>query len=188
MVEDTGLTLEPGMDDAALTQALRRASRNAEVLTIGGDLSAAIAGSPDWIALLAETGALPVVVAEGPVGPRGLALLLLADVAFCGPRSVWTGGDASGFAALAQIRLGPVDARALGLGQDPLARLVACGHVAGVDDPANAARAVVDGLPQGAARRLRQGWRAARDLPAAEALAYASWQFRSASQEVSDAR
>ena len=188
MVGESGLTLEPGMDDAALTQALRRASRNAEVLTIDGDLSASIAGSPDWIALLADTGALPVVVADGPVGPRGLALLLLADIAFCGPQSAWTGGDASGFAALAQIRLGPVNARAFGLGQDPLARLVACGHVAGADDPAQAARAVVDGLPQGAARRLRQGWRAARDLPGAEAIAYANWHFHSASQEVSNAR
>jgi|TARA_R100000935_G_scaffold18953_1_gene36514 hypothetical protein len=187
MVNHDTLLLTADMDDAAVTQEVRRALRYFEVLTIDGDLSADIVVAPDWIAMLAEATTLPVVAAAGPVGLRGLALLLLADFAVVGPDVTWAGGDTSPLATLALLRLGPVGARGFALAEDPVSHLIALGHVTTSDDPAQAVQTAITALAPGAAHRLRQGWRAGRDLPANEALAFAAWHFQPPAKEESDA-
>ncbi len=166
--------IDAGLADAAFGAALRQAARGASCFLISGDLSAPIGRDAEWIALLAETPVLPVVVAEGAVGLRGLALLLLADLAFAGPDARWAGPEHASLAELAAIRLGPLAARQMAMSSDPVAALVAAGQVARVDDPLNMARAQAVALT-GTAKRLRRGWRAARDLPSDEALTYGGW-------------
>jgi len=166
--------VDGGLDAADLGNVLRKAARDARCILISGDLSADIGVDTGWIALLADMPAMPVVAAQGPVGLRGLALLLLADLAFIGPDAGWAGPDHAGLAELAVIRLGPMAARRLAMAADPVAALVAAGHIEHAGDPLGTARSRAEAMT-GTAHRLRQGWRAARDLPCDEALVYGGW-------------
>ncbi|WP_133176205.1 hypothetical protein [Pelagivirga sediminicola] len=168
------IEIDGAAEDAALTAALRKGARAAGCVLIAGDLSAGL-GAPDgWIALLSDMSALPIVAAAGSVGTRGLALILLADVAVIGADAAWVGADVAALAELAVLRLGALNARRVLLAADPLSELCAIGHATRADAPLDTARSRAAALaPTG--QRLRQGWRAARDLPAGEALTYAGW-------------
>ena len=174
--------VDAGLADAVFGAAMRQAARGASCFLISGDLSASIRHNAEWIALLAETPILPLVVAEGAVGLRGLALLLLADLAFAGPNARWAGSEHASLSELAAIRLGPLAARQMAMSSDPVAALVAAGQVTRADDPLNMARAQGAALT-GTAHRLRRGWRAARDLPSDEALIYGGWFNASETKE-----
>jgi enoyl-CoA hydratase/carnithine racemase len=176
MSDETSMVAEidAGLDDAAFSHALRKAARGARCIVISGDFSSSADCDPEWMKSLADMPALHIAAIEGAVGVRGLALLLLADLALVGPGTVWVGPEHAGLAELALIRLGPLAARRMALAADPVAALVAVGHVNQADDPLSTARARAKALT-GTAHRLRQGWRAARDLPCDEALTYGGW-------------
>ena len=159
-----------------LTHAARTITNGDGVLLIDGSMDAPLtSGAHRWIALLADLEALPVVVADGPVAARGLALLLLADLAIIGAGARFVGPPAP-LPEVAHLRLGQESARRFAFADDPVECLLTLGQCRRAERPMPAAmnwikRAVPAGLP----RRLRQGWRAARDLPASEALAFAAW-------------
>lgn len=166
--------IDGGAEDMALTGALRKASRDAACLLIAGDLSAGLDAPAGWILQLTDAPILPIVLADGPIGTRGFALLLLADVAVIGANAACNDADFAALAELAAVRLGVLNARRVLLAADPLSELIAIGHATRADAPFDAARSRAEALAP-MAHRLRRGWRAARDLPAGEALAYAAW-------------
>ncbi|KMK65074.1 hypothetical protein [Puniceibacterium sp. IMCC21224] len=168
------IEIDGGVDDAALTGALRKASRDAVCLMIAGNLSANLGGPAGWVPLLADTPVLLSISVEGPVGTRGIALILLADIVVMGANPTCDGTDIPALAELAALRLGALNARRVLLATDPLSELVAIGHATRAEAPRDAARSRAAAFAP-VAHRLRQGWRAARDLPAGEALAYAAW-------------
>lgn len=169
------VTVTSGMVDADLTRALRRVPEVAVYLLLSGDMAGEVAAPSGWMPVLLDTSALPVTVAEADVGLRGLALLLLADIALIGPAARWTGAQAAELTELAALRLGPLAARQLALAADPLDLLVRIGHAERVDSPMAEAPRRCGALSAALAARLRQGARAARELPAGEALTFGGW-------------
>lgn len=175
------LEVDVGQDDAALFDVLRKAPEGATVALISGDLGGRLAASARWLGLMMDMPLLPIVVAEGEIGMRGLALLLAADMAIIGPDAAWAGLAHWDLAELTMVRLGPLGARQVGLSDDPVAALVSLGHLEPHDAPMAAARQRAQILDN--ALRLRMGWRAARDLPCGEALEYGGWFSARAAME-----
>ncbi|KRE04384.1 hypothetical protein ASE63_25540 [Bosea sp. Root381] len=161
-------------DDAAFAAAFRKAlrARGAAPVLIGGDLSAALrdAGSvAAWLALVAHAPRPVLVMCTGPLGQRGLALMLAADGACLGAGAALADGwhDTPGLAALAVRRGGPALARALLSGASvTLDDFVALG-LAGREPPEALAQRFDAGF--GARKRAL---RAALELPFGEALAF----------------
>ncbi|UOM32636.1 hypothetical protein [Acuticoccus sp. I52.16.1] len=152
----TTITLE-GQDDAALAKTLARALRGAPAITLEGPAPDALTAAASAWAKALDAARVPVTVRlTGPVGPRGLALLLLADA----PTADGPAAPAAHplLAVLAQRRLGPALARRLLAAADPLAVLAAAGHL-GADAVAASHRAAL---------------LAAAELPFAEAVDYAA--------------
>lgn len=106
--------------DAAFAAALRKALRapGTAPVVVGGDLGVAL-GDADavaaWLGLVVQAPRPVLVTCVGPLGQRGLALLLAADGASLGADAALAEGwrDTPGLAALAVRRGGPALARAL---------------------------------------------------------------------------
>ncbi|GMG84943.1 hypothetical protein LNKW23_41590 [Paralimibaculum aggregatum] len=179
----TRFEIAAGMRDAALAGALRKALRRAgDGLLIAGDLSGGMddaRGLADWVGALGDAPVPVALAARGPLGPRGVALLLVADLTALAPGVAapadWP--DAPGAPALASRALGPA-ARALVLeGGDLVAALAATGRLTVADDPLAAAEARLAAAGPGAARR-RASLTAAANLPLREALDFDLWHHR----------
>ncbi|MBK0398200.1 hypothetical protein H0I76_03280 [Limibaculum sp. M0105] len=177
------LSIAPGTGDADLAGAIRRALRDREAtaLSLQGDVAA---GTDDaqafarWVMMLADAPLPVAVAAGGELGPRGLALLLLADIAIVDETAAMPNPTSTpALAALAARALGPVGARRLVFGAaDPVATLVASGHAERTADPeaAMAARIAALGSPA-EARRRRAALNASRHLNFSEALDFDLW-------------
>lgn len=172
------LTEDPAPDAvAAQIRKLVRTGRG-DILLIKGGLDRPLsASSMGWMGQLVDAEFLPVVVGGGEVRSQGLALLLLSDRAWLASDSKATIGGGL-LPELAFLRLGPGLARRFAFAAEPVAELARCGLVELCAEPMPAARAALQALPAGAALRWRKGWRAARELPGGEALAYGSWYDR----------
>ncbi|MBN9670829.1 hypothetical protein [Roseibium aggregatum] len=165
---------------SSLCGSIRRV--HGEALLMTGGLDAPLrSGATGWMTAIENADVLPMVVADGPVGERGIALLLLADMAWIGP-GAHIAGRVPRLPELAQIRLGPLAARRFAFACDPLDALVELGHCRRADDPAKAAAAFASSWTGGIAGRLRRGWRAARELAPDEAMTFSAWMGRIAGE------
>ena len=187
------LDVAPGERDADLFSRWRRALRAPGIglCVVGGDLSAAVDDAEaftGWAGLAAGLACPLLVLADGPIGPRGLALVLAADRA-CATRasSLAAGwGETPGLAALALRRAGPGVARALlfadaAFGLDDLIRL---GLVERRDDLAAVREAFAAPAMLEERRRAKRALRAAQELAFSEALAFDA-AFRAGTKEAS---
>ncbi len=169
----------PGTDYATLLKSLRKAMRAGEPLLIAGDLAGGFGGdSAEWAGLL-DTARVPVAVAAtGPVGPRGLALMLLADIAVATPDAAASEDLRAmpGLSALAVRCLGSAGRRCIF--SDPLTVMEAQGHLLRATDPVAEAEVLLAALPAGA----RPALNAARHLPFAEALEFDLLQHRTVTE------
>lgn len=155
------LEIRKDMDDAALTRALSKAVRGGDILFVRGALDMPLDGAATgWMKILHTTTVPVFLQAAGPVGERGLALMLLADGLDADDLHLVPDAQRHPLiAALAVQRIGPLAARRLAVAEDPLAELLALQWVAG-------AGAVTP--------ELKQAWRAAGELPFEEALDFAA--------------
>lgn len=155
------LEIPQDMDDAALSRALSKVVRGADTLFVRGRLDAPLDGAATgWIKILHTTNVPVFLQAAGPVGERGLALMLLVDGLDADDLRLVPGAQRHPLiAALAAHRIGPLAARRLAMEEDPLAEFLALQRLAGT--------AAV--TPE-----LKQAWHAAGELPFEEALDFAA--------------
>jgi enoyl-CoA hydratase/carnithine racemase len=187
------LDVTPGEGDAELFARWRRALRAPGIglCIASGDMSARIDDAEafaNWIGLAVGLACPLLVLADGPLGPRGVALVLAADRACVTRRASLAEGwrDMPGLAALALRRAGPGVARALlfseaDLTTDDLARL---GLVDMRDDLPLARQAFAAPAMLAVRSRAKRCLRAAQELPFSEALAF-DVAFRTGAMETS---
>jgi enoyl-CoA hydratase/carnithine racemase len=180
------LELSDTETDAAFHSRLRkmlRTSSDHSCVVLTGAFAAQVddmAAFGDWIRLLADIPAPLLLLVTGPIGPRGIAVILMADQIVLGTDAVmadrWQ--DAPGLAALAHRRLGRHGASMLlfGPAQNPLAVMTGMGVAHRADDPEELLRRIVSGLgPPARSHRHKRVLRAASELPFSEALAFDLW-------------
>ena len=157
----TEVTISPAMDDAAFARAVGKALRGPGALRVMGDLAGPLGpASLAWIAALHAARTPVEVEAAGPVGARGLALLLMADAVRAETATATAEAARHPLvAAIAVHRLGPLAARRLAAADDAIGLLREVGHIS--SGPA-------------ATASLRRAWRAAAELPFAEAIEFAA--------------
>lgn len=174
------MRIEPDEGDAALAARLRKALRQAgqAPLLIEGDFSPGIddgEAAAAWLGLLTASAGPLAVHCDGPLGQRGVGVLLAVDIAFAGPRAQlmadWR--ETPGLAALAARRGGVGLARRLLFGDAivSLADLASLGLVV-LSQTNEEIRACLDSFDVPGARRRKRALRAAEGLPFAEALAF----------------
>ncbi len=174
------LRIEPNETDAALAVRLRKALRKVgrALLLIDGDLSPEIRdgeAAAAWLGLLTANAGPLAAHCDGPLGQRGMAVLLAVDIAIAGPRAQLAADwrETPGLAALATKRGGVGLARRLLFddGVASLADLADLGLVA-LSQTNEEIRDCLDRFDAPATQRRKRALRAAEALPFAEALAF----------------
>src|SRR6056297_3024141 len=131
----TTITIADDMSDAALAREIARALRTDAALNIGGAMTAGLSpGAQDWITTLARAREPVTAALSGEIGPRGIALALLADaVALSGSAAPASEAchRAPIVAVLAAQRVGQVAARVFLAEADPLRALDRAGVLHG---------------------------------------------------------
>ena len=143
----------------------------------------------ELISLLLEAPLPIFALPLGPVGPRCLAFLLVADRVILGQDASMTGNwrESPGIAAILHHRFGPLPARRLLFepSPDPVARLIECGLAARSTDPLADTRKIAESLTGDFGRRLKRTLRASAELPLREALIFDLWFARDQQASVS---
>jgi len=172
------LTLCADDGDAALASKLRRTLRSGDApLLVDGEL---VRGFDDaeaalvWLGLLTTSQRLIALKAEGPIGQRGMALMLACDLAFVGAAATLDDScrETPGLAALLLRRCGTARARRMLFGGiESLSEMQAAGLVQPLAD----LERLLDelgGVKLAALRRRKRALRAAQALPFEEALRF----------------
>ena len=178
--------------DADLSKLLRKASGpDVSALVVHGAMDAPVRAGDLYLRWLDQAIEAPVplcVVLKGPIGQRGLALALTADIAFVSPDAAFADDavELPGLAALAVEAGSPALARALLLrGGDPHDELAAAGLLRPAERPLEAAGVWANAASLGHLANARRAIRAACRLPLREALEFDVWLGRPAEGEVS---
>ncbi|MET4129753.1 hypothetical protein [Roseovarius sp. MBR-6] len=129
----TVLMISNDMNDADLAKAMDKALRAGDALIMDGAVGRALqTGAQAWIGTLARARSPVTVTLSGEVGPRGLALALLADAVTLSNASAQEAAHRVPLlAVLAATRLGQVAARAFLAEPAPLRALKRAGVLHG---------------------------------------------------------
>ena len=174
--------------DAELLSQVKRILREAghsTALVIAGSFAGDVTdvrAHGDAVGLLLDAPMPVFALPSGPIGRRGLALVLAADRAVIGPAantsSDWRSGPA--LAPLLRHRLGSMHAEAtlFDPAADPLARFVEFGFAVRSEDPEFYVREIAAVLGDGIGRRLKRALKASGELPLKEAIGFDMWFAR----------
>lgn len=166
-------------------RALREADRSTALVLAGsfaGDVTDIVAHGA-VIGLLLDA-AIPIfALPSGPIGERGLALLLATDRFVLGDEASMTDDwrATPGLSPLLHRKLGPTLARTIVFDPSPdvLARFVELGLAVRPSDPEAYVQEIVASLGDGLGQRLKRSLRAAGELPLKEAVDFDLWFSRS---------
>jgi hypothetical protein len=183
------LHLPDQASDTEVLSQVKRTLREAEqsaALVIAGSFAGEVKdvkAHSDTIGLLLDAPIPVFAVSSGPIGPRGLALLLATDRIVIGPAANTTSDwrRTPGLGPLLHHRLGAAPARAIVLDPsiDIIARLVEHGLAARSSNPDAYVQESTAALGNGLGPRLKRALKAASELPLREALSFDLWLARS---------
>ncbi|WP_134498455.1 hypothetical protein [Microvirga pakistanensis] len=179
------LELPDRTTDADILAQVKRSLREAEqatALVISGSFAGEVTDAKahsDMIGLLLDAPLPVFALPSGPIGSRGLALLLAADRTVLGPEAK-TGGDwrtSPGLAPLLRHRLGSTLTGAIIFdpSADLLARVVDYGLAVRVSNPDAHVEEIAAILGDGIGRRLKRALKASGELPLKEAIGFDLW-------------
>jgi enoyl-CoA hydratase/carnithine racemase len=177
---------DQGTDGEILIQvkrALREADQFAAVAITGSfepDVTD-VTAHRELISLLLDASLPVFAFPSGPIGQRGLALLLAADRVIFGPEASITEDwrACPGVTPLLHHRFGPLLARTMlfNCSADPIALLLESGFAARAVEPSTAQDMITD-LENGLGRQFKRALRASSEMPLKEALNFDLWFAR----------
>jgi hypothetical protein len=182
------LELPDQTTDADLLTQVKRGLREAEhatILVISGSFAGEVTdvkAHGDLIGLLLDAAIPVLALPSGPIGQRGVALLLAADRIVLGPGASTSGNwrRSPGLSPLLHHRLGSTLATAIVF--DPsaelLARFMDHGLAVRASDPDAHVQEIAAILGDGIGRRLKRALRASEELPLKEAVGFDLWFAR----------
>lgn len=182
------LDLEDRTTDAEVLAQIKRGLRGAEqaaVLLVSGSFAGSVTDADahgQTIDLLLDAPMPVLALASGPIGQRGLSLLLTADRIVLGPeaRTEVDWRRSPGLAPLLHHRLGRALTGAIMFdpSTDLLARLVDHGLAVRAGDPQVWVEEIAAVLADGIGGRLKRALKASRELPLKEAIGFDLWLAR----------
>jgi hypothetical protein len=171
--------------DVDILAQVKRSLREAEhavALVISGSFAGEVMDAKahgDLIGLLLDAPLPVLALPSGPVGQRGLAILLTADRIVLGPEVMMDGEwrTSPGLAPLLHHKLGAPLTRAIVFdpSADLFTRLVEHGLAIRASDPDSCLQQIAGALGDGIGRRLKRTLKASGELPLKEALGFDLW-------------